>query len=405
MLFPFHKASTPRTPHEAPLIELVSQLLRQAHEKGASDIHLEPLENTLRVRFRIDGVLNEVHRFSKKLERAIISRLKVMTGSMNIAEKRLPQDGRFPCSFGDDFVDVRAATLPTIHGESMVLRLLNPSSQLLNLTQLGLESDDQRTLRDLLQQPDGLILLTGPTGSGKTTTLYGCLRELQQTASKIITVEDPIEYRFAGLTQVQVKEEIGLTFPIVLRAMLRQSPNKIVLGEIRDSETANMAITASLTGHLILSTLHANDAVSTVARLHELKIPSSMVASGVRAILAQRLVRRLCPHCKKPTSWSDYEKKALGLEQLSLIDSLPMQAVGCSHCEGKGFQGRIGIFEILILDDTMRAYLHNQQPISVLQHYAQKQGIRSLREDGLLKIKAGLTTVQEVISNVLLGDF
>ncbi|MBX9742758.1 MAG: GspE/PulE family protein [Chthoniobacterales bacterium] len=397
----FDKGSFPPASHKAPLIELVSQLLQQAHEKRASDIHLEPLEKELRIRFRIDGVLNEVQRLPKKLERAIISRLKMMTGSMNIAERRLPQDGRFPLKLNNHLIDVRAATMPTTHGESMVLRLLDPASHLLGLSQLGLEADDQQTLQHLLQQPDGLLLITGPTGSGKTTTLYGCMKELQQTACKIITVEDPIEYRLAGINQVQVKEEIGLTFPIVLRAMLRQAPNKIVVGEIRDQETANMAITASLTGHLILSTLHANDAASTMARLQEMRVAPFMIASGVRAIIAQRLVRRLCPHCKEPTTWSNYEKKALGLKDHSNCDSPPMKPVGCSQCHKKGFHGRIGLFEIFILNEEIRRHLQNQQPFSLLQRHARAQGIRSLLDDGMLKIKAGLTTAQEVISNTL----
>lgn len=401
----FNKAPLPRAPHEAPLIELVFQLLRNAHEKRASDIHFEPLESSLRIRFRIDGVLNEVQRFPKKLERAIISRLKMMTGSMNIAERRLPQDGRFPLSLNNQLIDVRAATMPTTHGESMVLRLLDSASHSLSLAQLGLEPDDQQTLRHLLEQSDGLVLITGPTGSGKTTTLYGCMKELQQTACKIITVEDPIEYRLAGITQVQVKEEIGLTFPTVLRAMLRQAPNKVVVGEIRDQETANMAITASLTGHLILSTLHANNAASTMARLQEMNIAPFMIASGVRAIIAQRLVRRLCSYCKEPTIWSDYEKKVLGLETHSNFDSPPMKAVGCSRCHGKGFQGRLGIFEILLLNEEIRDHLQHQQSITLLQPYVQTQGMRSLFEDGLLKIEAGLTTAQEVVSNVLVESF
>jgi type II secretory ATPase GspE/PulE/Tfp pilus assembly ATPase PilB-like protein len=386
---------------EAPLIQLVSQLLLKAHEMGASDVHLEPLQTIFRIRFRIDGVLQEVQQLPKKLERAVISRLKIMTSSMNIAEKRLPQDGRFHFHSGEISLDIRAATMPTLHGESMVLRLLNPTSHLLDLSQLGLESGDQLIFKKILQQPDGLVLITGPTGSGKTTTLYSCLKELQQSACKIITVEDPIEYRLHGINQVQTKEEIGLTFPRVLRAILRQAPNKIIVGEIRDRETAQIAMNASLTGHLILSTLHANDAPSAIARLADMEIAPFLIASGLRAIIAQRLVRRLCFYCKEPTVLSEYEKKALQLDEKIFA---VMKAVGCSKCHGKGFRGRLGIFEILLIDGKFRHLIHQQAPTSELRNYARGEGMHSLREDGLRKMEAGLTTAQEVISSALIGE-
>lgn len=386
---------------EAPLIQLVSHLLLKAHESGASDIHLEPLETIFRIRFRIDGILHEVQQLPKKLEKALLSRFKIMTGSMNISEKRLPQDGRFHFQSGEHSLDIRAATMPTLHGESMVLRLLNPASRLLNLSQLGLELGDQQKLKNLLHQPDGLVLITGPTGSGKTTTLYGCLKELQQVSCKIITVEDPIEYRLHGINQVQIKEEIGLTFPIVLRAMLRQAPNKIIVGEIRDRETAQIAMNASLTGHLILSTLHANDAASAIARLADIGILPFLIASGLRAIIAQRLVRRLCFDCKEPTALSEYEKKALQLDEK---DFPLMKAVGCSKCHAKGFRGRLGIFEILALDESLRHLIHRQGSTSELRSYARHQGMSSLRDDGIQKMREGLTTAQEVISSALIGE-
>lgn len=390
-------------PHDAPIIQLVSQLLHQAHESRASDVHLEPLEHFFRIRYRIDGVLHDIQQFPKKLERPIINRLKMMASSMDLSEKRLPQDGRFHLSLGDASIDVRAATMPTVHGESMVLRLLNPTSGLLNLSQLGLESANEEVLKNLLQQPDGLLLIAGPTGSGKTTTLYACLKELQQTSCKMITVEDPIEYRLTGVNQVQTQEAIGLTFPIVLRAMLRQAPNKIVVGEIRDQETAQIAINASLTGHLILSTLHANDACSTIARLQEMKIPPFLMASGLRAVVAQRLVRKLCPNCKEPTQLSNYEKKLLGIKEPGSFFSTfsPMKAVGCPKCHNKGFQGRLGIFEILVFDTWMQEEIQQQQSLISLRDYARSKGVHSLRDDGVLKIGSGLTTAQEVISNAL----
>lgn len=385
----------------SPVVQLVSQLLLQAHQSRASDLHFEPLEHALRIRVRIDGVLHEVQQLSKKLEKAVISRLKIMTGSMQIDEKRLPQDGRFHFSIGSQSIDVRAATMPTLHGESMVLRLLNPTSQLLELSQLGLTPSHQEHLKKLLHLPNGLLLMTGPTGSGKTTTLYGCLKELQQTPCKIITVEDPIEYRLDGINQVQTQEAIGLTFPTLLRAMLRHAPNKIIVGEIRDHETAQIAIQASLTGHLILSTLHTNDALSAVARLQEIGIPPFLIASGLQAIVAQRLVRQLCPHCKTPTTLSDYEQQMLGLEKKEFP---VMKAVGCSRCHHKGFAGRLGIFEIFILDEPLRRLIHGQESVTKLRCHTQQQGLLSLRDDGIQKMREGLTTSQEVISNTLRSE-
>ena len=387
---------------EAPIIQLVSLLLLKAQQSRASDLHLEPLKNGLRVRFRIDGKLQEGQLLPKKIQNAIVSRLKIMTGSMNIAEKKLPQEGRFQVKQDHQILDIRASTMPTIHGESIVLRLLDRSSRLLELSELGLEKEDLSLLTSLLHQPDGLLLVTGPTGSGKTTTLYACLNVLNTPNCKIITVEDPVEYQISGLNQVQIHEKIGMTFPVVLRAMLRQAPNKIMLGEIRDSETAHIAMNASLTGHLIFSTLHTNDAPSAVARLEDIGIPLFLIASSVRAVIAQRLVRRLCSHCKSPTILTEHERTALQFTASSDPNELFMQAIGCSHCYGKGFQGRLGIFEILVFDEFLRHQVHQKTTAAQLRHHARTRGMRTLRDDGVCKMRAGLTTAQEVISMTLI---
>ncbi len=296
---------------DAPIIRLVSMLLIEAHRLGASDIHLEPLEKKFRVRFRIDGVLQEMQAPPKRLQSAIVSRLKIMTGSMSIAEKRLPQDGRIQVKILRKPVDLRVSTIPTNHGESVVMRLLDKSSLVLGLPELGFLSDDQETFERLLRLPDGILLVTGPTGSGKTSTLYACLHYINKPDRKIITVEEPVEYQMTGINQVQVNAEIGMTFPTALRSILRQAPNIIMIGEIRDLETAAIATNASLTGHLVFSTLHTNDAPSAVARLVDIGMQPFLVASSVRAIMAQRLVRRLCLHCKKTgTAESDRPARA-----------------------------------------------------------------------------------------------
>src|SRR5204863_5907678 len=285
---------------DAPIIKMVTMMLLEAYNLRASDIHLEPLEKRLRVRFRIDGVLVEMQNPPKKLQAAIISRLKIMTGTMSIAEKRLPQDGRIQVKLGKKQIDLRVSTIPTTHGESVVMRILDKSALSLGLPQLGFLSDDQETFERLITLPDGILLVTGPTGSGKTTTLYACLNTINKPAKKLITVEDPVEYQMGGINQVQVNTDIGMSFPAALRSILRQAPNIIMIGEIRDAETANIAINASLTGHLVFSTLHTNDAPSAVARLVDIGVQPFLVSSAVRAIMAQRLVPKLCAKCKQP---------------------------------------------------------------------------------------------------------
>jgi len=388
---------------DAPIIRMVSNLLIEAQNNRASDIHIEPMEKRLRIRFRIDGNLQEVQSPPKKLQGAIISRLKIMTGTMSIAEKRVPQDGRIQVKVGEKTVDLRVNSIPTVHGESIVMRILDKSSLMLGLPELGFLSDDQALFERLVQLPDGIILVTGPTGSGKTTTLYACLNYMNKPDRKIITVEEPVEYQMTGINQVQVNSEIGMTFPAALRAMLRQAPNIVMLGEIRDEETASIAINASLTGHLVLSTLHTNDAPSAIARLVDIGVQPFLVSSAVRAVMAQRLVRKLCGNCKAPGELSEYEMRALGLDAAQLARATPMKAVGCEKCRGKGFRGRMGIFEIFVADDEIRQMINRNATTLQLRHRTRELGMRSLREDGIRKVLAGLTTADEVISSTM-GD-
>ncbi len=388
---------------DAPIIRMVSMLLVEAHRSGASDIHLEPLDKKFRVRFRIDGVLQEMQAPPKRLQSAIVSRLKIMTGSMSIAEKRLPQDGRIQVKIGRKPIDLRVSTIPTNHGESVVMRLLDKSSLVLGLPELGFLSDDQETFERLLHLPDGILLVTGPTGSGKTSTLYACLNYINKPDRKIITVEEPVEYQMNGINQVQVNADIGMTFPAALRSILRQAPNIIMIGEIRDLETASIATNASLTGHLVFSTLHTNDAPSAVARLVDIGMQPFLVASSVRAIMAQRLVRRLCPKCRQPVELNETELRALRLEPSQLSEAQVMKPVGCENCRKTGFKGRMGIFEIFIIDDEVRHMINNRRSTLILRQKARELGMRTLREDGVRKVLSGLTSAEEVIS-ITLGD-
>jgi type IV pilus assembly protein PilB len=383
---------------DAPIIRLVSMLIIEAHKLGASDIHLEPLDKKFRVRFRIDGVLQEMQAPPKRLQSAIISRLKIMTGSMSIAEKRLPQDGRIQVKIKKKPIDLRVSTIPTNHGESIVMRVLDKSSLLLGLPELGFLSDDQEKFERLLRSPDGILLVTGPTGSGKTSTLYACLNYINKPDRKIITVEEPIEYQMTGINQVQVNTEVGMTFPIALRSILRQAPNIIMIGEIRDLETASIATNASLTGHLVFSTLHTNDAPSAIARLVDIGVQPFLVASSVHAIMAQRLVRRLCTHCKHPAELSETEMRALRIEPSQMADAQVMKAPGCEYCRHTGYRGRMGIFEIFIIDDEVRHMINKRTSTFLLRQRARELGMRTLREDGVRKVLASLTSADEVIS-------
>ena len=389
--------------NDAPIIRLVQQTLTEAFRLRASDIHIEPLETSVRIRYRLDGKLIQVDTHPKKLLPAIIARLKVMSGTMSIAEKRLPQDGRIQLKMGEKEVDLRVSSVPSNHGESIVMRILDKTALLLGLPELGFFSDDQAEFEKLLGLPDGIILVTGPTGSGKTTTLYACLNVINKPDKKIITVEDPVEYELPGINQVMVKADIGMTFGNALRAMLRQAPNIIMIGEIRDAETANIAINASLTGHLVFSTLHTNDAPSAVARLADIGVKPFLIASAVRSILAQRLVRKLCPICKAPAELTEKEMRALHLDPSRIAEASIFGAKGCEKCRGNGYKGRMGIFELFDIDDEVRSMINGEITTSQLRRRARELGMRTLREDGIRKVLAGLTSGSEVV-HATMGD-
>jgi type IV pilus assembly protein PilB len=388
---------------DAPIIKLVTKILVEAHQSRSSDIHIEPMEKSLRIRYRIDGVMQEIDNHPKHLHGPVVARLKIMTGKMSIDERRIPQDGRIQARLGGKDLDLRVSTVPTSHGESIVMRILDKSGLTLGLGDLGFLSDDQATFDELISLPDGIILVTGPTGSGKTTTLYACLNAINTPDRKIITVEDPVEYQLSGINQVNVKEDIGMTFAAALRSMLRQAPNIIMIGEIRDLETATIAINASLTGHLVFSTLHTNDAPSAVARLTDIGIKPFLTASAVRAIMAQRLVRKLCKECKKPGVLDEMEIRALGLTHDQVRDAAVMTPVGCSNCRQNGFRGRLAIAEIFRMDDEVRTAINDNISSVQLKRKARELGMRNLREDGIRKALAGMTTAAEVIE-ITVGD-
>ena len=389
---------------DAHIIRLVNLMILEAHRLRASDIHIEPLEKRLRLRYRIDGVLQVMIDPPKRLQAALISRLKIMS-NMSIAERRLPQDGRIQMrsSDGRTSIDLRVSTIPTNHGESVVMRILDKTSLTLGLPELGFLSDDQATIERILNLPDGIFLVTGPTGSGKSTTLYACLNVINKPDRKIITVEDPVEYQLTGVNQVPVNEDVGMTFAAALRAMLRQAPNIIMVGEIRDLETAAIAINASLTGHLVFSTLHTNDAPSAVTRLVDIGVKQFLVASSVRAIMAQRLVRRICAACSEPYQPTETELRSLNLKPDQLESANFRKGRGCDKCRGTGYKGRMGIFEICVLDDEIRRMVNEKMSVAMIRQRARDLGMRTLREDGLRKVLGGMTTPDEVITATM-GD-
>jgi type IV pilus assembly protein PilB len=387
---------------DAPIIKLVNTLIVEAFRSRASDIHLEPLSKTFRVRYRIDGVLHEMKSPPKRLQASIVSRLKIQS-NMSIAEKRIPQDGRIQTQVGGKAIDLRVSCLPTNHGESIVMRILDKEGLRLGLPELGFFTDDQQTFERLIGLPDGILLVTGPTGSGKTTTLYSCLHFINRPDRKIITVEDPVEYLLAGINQVQVSEAVGLTFSAALRSILRQAPNVIMLGEIRDLETASIAINASLTGHLVFSTLHTNDAPSAVTRLIDIGVKPFLVASSTRALMAQRLVRKICKKCAAPYVPPEAELRALNIDPAKAENANFQKGKGCNDCSKTGHRGRFGIFEIFLIDDEARKLIYDRVPSSVLRTRAREMGMRTLREDGARKVLAGLTTAEEVI-RATVGD-
>jgi len=385
---------------DAPIIKLVNGMIVEAYKSRASDIHLEPLAKAFRVRYRIDGVLHEVKSPPKRLQAAIISRIKIMS-NMSIAERRIPQDGRIQTQVAGKLLDLRVSCIPTNHGESIVMRILDKEGLRLGLPELGFFTDDQQTFERLIGLPDGILLVTGPTGSGKTTTLYSCLHFINRPDRKIITVEDPVEYLLAGINQVQVNELVGLTFAAALRSMLRQAPNIIMIGEIRDLETASIAINASLTGHLVFSTLHTNDAPSAVTRLIDIGVKPFLVASSTRAIMAQRLVRRICKRCAAPAEALPSELRILNIDAATAGAASLMKGRGCGDCAKTGYRGRMGIFEIFLVDDETRKLIYDKAPASVLRTRAREMGMRTLREDGARKVLAGQTTADEVIRATL----
>jgi type IV pilus assembly protein PilB len=389
---------------DAHIIRLVNLMILEAHRLRASDIHLEPLEKRLRLRYRIDGVLQVMTDPPKKLQAPMISRIKIMS-NMSISEKRLPQDGRIQLRSADGKtdIDLRVSSVPTNHGEAIVMRILDKTSLTLGLTELGYLSDDQATMERILALPDGIFLVTGPTGSGKSTTLYACLNMMNKPDVKIITVEDPVEYQLTGINQVPVNADVGMTFPAALRAMLRQAPNIIMVGEIRDLETASIAINASLTGHLVFSTLHTNDAPSAVTRLVDIGVKKFLVASSVRAIMAQRLVRRICANCTEPYVPTDVELRALNLKPDQIEQANFRKGRGCDKCRNVGFKGRMGIFEICVLDDEIRRMVNEGLGVSAIRQRARDLGMRTLREDGIRKVLGGMTTPDEIITATM-GD-
>jgi len=387
---------------DAPLIRLVNQIIVDAFKLRASDIHLEPLEKRFRLRYRIDGMMQEMKSPPKRLQAPVIARLKIQAG-MVISEHRVPQDGRIQTKIGNKLIDLRVSCLPTNHGESIVMRILDKEGLRLGLPELGFLSDDQATFERIIGLPDGILLVTGPTGSGKTTTLYSCLNFINRPDRKIITVEDPVEYVLSGINQVQVHDAVGFTFATALRAILRQAPNIVMIGEIRDIETGSIAINASLTGHLVFSTLHTNDAPGAVTRLVDIGVKPFLVASSTRCLMAQRLVRKICKKCMAPYQPTEQEMRSLGLTMDDVKNANIQKGRGCQNCNNSGNRGRFGIFEIFVVEDEARKLIYDRVPTTVLRQRAREMGMRTLREDGIRKVLAGLTTCDEVI-RATVGD-
>lgn len=378
---------------EAPVIRLVNLIMQRAAEQGASDIHIEPFEGNLKVRYRVDGVLQEVESPPRQFAAAIISRIKIMA-KLNIAERRLPQDGRIRNRIQGREYDMRISTVPTMHGESVVMRLLNQESVVLDFKALGFQQEDHEKFVDALRQPHGMILLTGPTGSGKTTTLYTALSLLNEPHRKIITVEDPVEYQLEGINQIQAKASIGLTFANALRSIVRQDPDVIMVGEMRDLETAEICVQSALTGHLVLSTLHTNDSVSSVTRLMEMGVEDYLLTSTLNAVIAQRLVRILCDKCKTKTDIPEKVAKEMTADVSSKFMYVP---VGCDECNNTGYSGRISIIEMLLINDDIRKLILEHADASTLATAAMKQGMRTMYQDGMQKVIQGITSLEEIL--------
>ncbi|HNR51238.1 MAG TPA: type II secretion system ATPase GspE [Deltaproteobacteria bacterium] len=382
---------------EAPIIRMVNRLMVQAFRERASDIHVEPYQTDVKVRYRIDGILHDVLTLPKRVHSAVVSRIKVMA-SLNIAEKRLPQDGRIGIKLGDHSVDLRISVVPTVNGERVVMRILDKSSVLYGLEELGFYPDDLARIERLIKQEHGIILVTGPTGSGKTTSLYSMLSRINSPDKNILTIEDPIEYQLKGIGQIPVNTKVGLTFASGLRSIVRQDPDVILVGEIRDLETAEIAIQAALTGHLVFSTLHTNDSASAVTRLIDMGIEPFLVTSSVNAILAQRLVRKICPSCKQEYFPEDESLLEIGLSKDMLDrDGYLHRGAGCSECIGTGYKGRTGIYEILFMSDAIRSTILKSSDSNVIKNVAVGEGLHTLRQDGARKVEDGITTIEEVL--------
>ncbi|HNS48956.1 MAG TPA: ATPase, T2SS/T4P/T4SS family [bacterium] len=384
---------------QAPVIRLANAVIVDALRRRASDIHVEPMEDRFRIRYRIDGVLHENINPPRNLQNPLLARFKIMAG-MDLAEKRLPQDGRIMINAAGRPIDLRVSSLPGIYGESLVMRILDKTSMLLSMDQLGFLEDDQQKWAELLKYSGGIVLVTGPTGSGKTTTLYTSLSALNTTDVKIMTVEEPVEYQIEGINQTPVRTDIGLTFGRILRSFLRQAPDIILVGEIRDFETADIALRAALTGHLVFSTLHTNDATGSPTRLVDLGAAPFLVASSLQGVLAQRLVRTLCKHCKIPDQPTDEERILLNIKENEEVTLC--RPGGCDQCNNTGFRGRMGIMEIFTMDDTLRQMVLHKETSSDIRRVAREHGMRTMGEDGLLKVKRGLTTYEEVINATVL---
>jgi len=382
---------------DAPIIRLVGKTIEEALQQRASDIHIEPFQQRMRIRYRIDGVLKEVASLETTLLAPMTSRLKIMAG-LDIAEKRKPQDGRIAFKAEGRDIDIRTSVLPGSHGETIVMRLLDKEKGLMSLEKLGFEGQDRERFRSLIARPNGIMLVTGPTGSGKTTTLYAALQQLNRSDVKIITAEDPVEFNIQGINQCQVRARIGLTFARILRAMLRQAPNVILVGEIRDKETAEIAVQAALTGHLVFSTLHTNDSASAITRLVDMGVKPFLVAASVQGVLAQRLLRVVCKQCREPYNPSAAELRSIGVDPLNVGEATFFRAGGCPECEHSGYRGRLGIYELLQMDNQLREMTFRGEPMVRLRDYAwQSGGMSTLLQDGVRKVMAGHTTIPELL--------
>jgi general secretion pathway protein E/type IV pilus assembly protein PilB len=388
---------------DAPIIRYVNSLIVDAIRRKASDIHLEPLEKRFRVRFRVDGVLQEMKGPPKRLQPSIISRLKLMA-EVSLAEKRIPQDGRIQARTGGRDIDLRVSVLPTVYGESIVMRILDKEGLKLGLPELGFFADDQAKFQGLISGSDGVFLVTGPTGSGKSTTLYSALNYINKPDRKIITVEDPVEYQMAGINQVQVKRDVGMTFAAALRAMLRQAPNIVMIGEIRDLETAEIAVNAALTGHMVFSTLHTNDSVSSVTRLVDIGVKPFLVSAALRGALAQRLVRRNCQACAAPYKPTAKELYSIGMTEQDLASATPMKGPGCPKCGERGYKGRRGVFELFVITEEIQEMIYGGSNLVDLRRKAREAGMRTMREDGQRKVASGMTTIEEVLGATVADD-